>query len=531
MIKIALPNNVLTVTIPYDERLLKILRALVPIYGLGEQTVNKWQFKPESLLYILSALEGHEITLSSSTLQLKAMLENARTKSANTAIPVPAGLSYHPYQAEGIKLMAGQEKCLLADDTGLGKTIQIIGLINLLQPKSVGLVVPAIAKINWERELKKWLVRPYSIFFADTTAPWATEGITISTIASLKMHGEFEKKKDSIGRRRYKATLANTLPESLDLLVLDEAHLLSNAQSRQSKFFFKFAKRAKQVILLTGTPLRNRNYDTYPMVSFLWPDIFGNWKWYCQEFCGANISLYGYFNTQDSTNTERLRGLMYQAGMIRRKKTEVLPNLPPKTWKITVLEPDGATKGFIKRETDLDNELRSLGGKIGGKSGILVSDIARVRQSIGLKKVEVMSESILDAATNEKIIVYAHYHSVIDKLQEKLGNIAITLTGDMSQNKRQAAIDRFQTDPTCRIIIVSIKAATVAISLTAAGHIFVLELDWAPDTIEQAIGRADRPGQENSRLLIEFVVFDNSYDAHMAEVVAAKAENQNILMS
>lgn len=531
MIKIALPNNVLTITIPYDERLLKILRALVPVYGIGEQTINKWQFKPESLLYILSALEGCEINLSSSALELKAMLENVRTKSANAAIPAPPGQSYYPFQIDGIKRMAEQEKCLLADDTGVGKTIQIIGLINLLQPKSVGLIVPAIAKINWERELKKWLVWPYSIFFADTTTPWPNEGITISTIASLKMHGDFEKKKDSIGRRRYKATLADTLPQNLDLLVLDEAHLLSNKQSRQSKFFFEFAKRAKRVALLTGTPLRNKNYDAYPMLSFLWPNVFGNWKWYCQEFCGANMSLYGYFSTQDSTNTERLRKLMYQAGMIRRKKTDVLPDLPPKTWKITVLEPDRATKGFIKRETQLDNELRGLGGKIGGKSGLLASDIARVRQSIGLKKVEVMAESILDAATNEKIIVYAHYHSVIDKLQERLGSVAITLTGEMSQTKRQAAIDRFQTDPACRIIIVSIKAAGVAISLTAASYIIFIELDWVPADIEQAIARADRPGQENDRLLIEFPVFDKSYDAHMAEVAAAKAENQNILMS
>ena len=98
MIRIALPNNVLTVTIPYDERLLSVLRALDPVYGLGEQTVNKWQFKPESLLYILSALEGHEFTLSDSALQLKTMLEGARTKSANTIIPAPPGLNYYPFQ-------------------------------------------------------------------------------------------------------------------------------------------------------------------------------------------------------------------------------------------------------------------------------------------------------------------------------------------------------------------------------------------------------------------------------------------------
>lgn len=532
MIRINLPNNVLTVSTPYNERLLAVLRALVPVYGIGEQSVNKWQFRPEALIYVLEALKGlDEIILSDSAQQLKNMLENARNKTEQALIPCPSNLSYYPYQIEGVKLMAGQKRCLLADDTGVGKTIQIIGLINYLQPKNIGLIVPAIAKLNWERELKKWLVRPYSVFFANTTDPWPTTGIAITTIASLKMHGDFEQKKDAIGRRRNKAVLADTLPQSLDLLVLDEAHLLSNKQTRQSKFFFALAKRAKQVILLTGTPLRNKNYDAYPMLSFLWPDIFGNWRWYCQRFCGANFSLYGYVSTEDSTNTEELRSLMYQAGMIRRKKTDVLPDLPPKTWKITVLELDGVTQGYIRKEIALDNELRSLTGKIGGKSGVLAGDIARVRQSIGLKKVEAISESIKDAAINEKIIVYAHYRSVIDRLKEKLGDIATVLTGKMTDKQKDDAIYKFQNDPLCRVIVVSITAAGVAISLTASSYIIVLEIDWVPATIEQAIARADRPGQENERLLIEFVVFDKSYDAHMAETVAAKAENIGIVMN
>lgn len=244
------------------------------------------------------------------------------------------------------------------------------------------------------------------------------------------------------------------------------------------------------------------------------------------RYCGAGYNLYGYFDYSNSINTDELRKKLLSAGMIRRTKAEVIKDLPPLVWKVTRLEAGRNQTNLIKTELKLEEELRGLADKTGStRRDIILSQIAEIRRELGLAKVEIYSECIVSESFNDKIIVFAHHRDVIDSLITAFGNIAVMLRGDMTATQRQDAIDKFQNDNSCRIIVASIKAAGVAINLTKAGHIIFIELDWVPADIEQAIARAHRIGQMHDSLLVEFIVFENSFDCVMAEKLSSKSEN------
>ena len=123
----------------------------------------------------------------------------------------------------------------------------------------------------------------------------------------------------------------------------------------------------------------------------------------------------------------------------------------------------------------------------------------------------------------EKVVVFAHHHDVVDGLMEHFGDAAVRLTGRDSQEQKQAAVDRFQTDPDCKVFVGSIQAAGVGLTLTAASNVVFAELDWVPANVTQAEDRCHRIGQ-NENVLVQHLVVDGSIDARMAQVLVEKQE-------
>ena len=469
--------------------------------------------------------------------QLEA-LAASRAVTADIEIPVPEGEEYLPFQRAGIQYASGRDNTLLGDEMGTGKTVQALGLINLIPSiERVLIICPATIKINWSREAEKWLVTPRNIAVINAKDPWPEDADVV--IINYDIVG------------RYRAELR---AKTWDLLVVDECHYLKNGKTGRTKeilgkYYRKKADRitpipAKKKLFLTGTPILNRPAELWTVLKALDPDTWGSWMYFHKRFCDAKHTRFGW-DTSGSSNLDELQDKLRSTIMVRRMKAEVLTELPPKVRQVIELPATGTTRKIEAerkawkqlQEDDLaelyervemamatDDTDEHRAAVEGLKAGQMAAfgAISRMRKETAIAKIPMVLAHLEQVLENgKKVVLFAHHHAVIDRLEQELGRECVTLDGGTPQDKRQAAIDRFMTDDSCRVFIGSIKAAGVGITLTAASHVIFAELDWTPASLSQAEDRCHRIGQVDS-VLVQHLVFEGSLDAIMARKVIAK---------
>lgn len=148
-------------------------------------------------------------------------------------------------------------------------------------------------------------------------------------------------------------------------------------------------------------------------------------------------------------------------------------------------------------------------------------EMSKLRHRTACAKVPYVVEMVKDALDQGKVILFAHHHDVIAAYKDAFGDAAVVIDGCTPNEQRQAAVDRFQNDPTCTVIVASILAAGVGLTLTASSHVIFGELDWVPGNMCQAEDRAHRIGQKDN-VLVWHIVVDGSLDARMIEVLVQK---------
>jgi SWI/SNF-related matrix-associated actin-dependent regulator 1 of chromatin subfamily A len=427
----------------------------------------------------------------------------AASKATDSAIeiPAPAGCEYLPYQRAGIAYAANRPDTLLADEQGLGKTIQAIGLINMDPTiKTVLVVAPKSLLINWQREAAKWLTRKVELVTINYDMIWKR-----ADLHNPKTHW--------------------------DLLILDESQNIKNPKAKRTKVCTNIPARRR--ILLTGTPILNRPVELWPTLQMLDPDDLGrNFFGFANRYCGAKQIRAGRKMVWDFTgasNLEELQEKMRTKFMVRRLKADVLTELPAKRRQIIPLDTQGVI-GLLNKERQLlaDLSFEEAAKRLEDGGGVAFTEMAKLRHELGVAKAPRAVEHItgmLDSV--DKVIVFAHHHAVIETLARDLDQFGcVTITGQTSGADRQAAVDRFQTDPSCRVFVGNIRAAGVGITLTAASTVVAVEQDWTPGWMAQAEDRAHRIGQMNS-VLIQYLVFDESMDANLAQTLVTKAAVAN----
>lgn len=425
----------------------------------------------------------------------KETLQASRATDSEIEIPAPEGLSYLPYQKAGIAYAASRKSVLIGDEMGLGKTIQALGLINLdTAIQTVLVVAPKSLLLNWQREAEKWLTRTVELTIINYDMVWKRADLTERT---------------------------------WDLVVYDESQYLKNPKAKRTRA--SLAIPAKRRVFLTGTPILNRPVELWPIVNAIDPEGLGrNFFGFAQRYCGAKQIRAGRKMVWDFTgasNLEELQDKMRQRFMVRRLKKDVLTELPAKRRQIIPLEANGASS-ILKVEKKLIEQLgfEEAARALEGQSAAF-TEMAKLRHDLGVAKVEKALDHIKDMLDSvEKVIVFAHHHDVIDGLQAGLSEFGCaTVTGQTPEADRQAAVDRFQTDPGCRVFLGNIKAAGVGLTLTAASTVVFVEQDWTPGWMAQAEDRAHRIGQTES-VLVQYLVFDGSMDAVLAQTLVSKAD-------
>ena len=417
-------------------------------------------------------------------------------------LPKKLKANLYPFQKEGIQFGLDHHcRFLIADEMGVGKTIQAIALCHLYKENWPVLVIcPGSVKYNWKNEMMRWLnVKPSSIAIINKSKQKIHKAIQVYII-SYDMARRVHRKLSSLTN---------------GILILDECQSIKNKDALRTKCILPIAKITKRLILLSGTPILSRPLEGYTILSCLRPDIFYNFYPYGERYCNPILTKFGV-NWSGASNTKELH-FIFKSLMIRRLKKEVLHQLPPKRRTKFEIECDKAIVTRIKNHYTKKKEHRL--------------SMAEIYKLTGLAKMKGITAYIKDLIEAEvKFLIFAHHHVVMNAIervliQHKVGYIRID--GNVNGQERFNLVERFQTNEDCMVALLSINAASTGITLTAASLVVFAELTWTPAVMIQAEDRVHRIGQEDSRVDVYYLYGKDTLD----EYIFSKLDQKLIIVS
>ena len=412
-----------------------------------------------------------------------------------------------PYQAAGLAWLRGLERLelggCLADEMGLGKTIQAIAY--LLHRETHGpigphlVVVPRSLVGNWNRELARFapdLVVRRHLGPKRSVESWQVGEVVITTWGTLRRDAEDIARID------------------VDTLIADEAQAIKNPASLTARA--AHGLQAQRRLALTGTPIENDPQELWSILEFVNPGLLGRRK----DFVRA---------VRDADGVGRAaiaRGIA--PVLLRRTKDDVAQDLPDLIEQTVLcdMEPDQEAlyrRLLLATRDDLDRpgvesqptthvleallRLRQIACHPALVEGrlTLASEGGDERTSIDEKtsasrsgKVDVLMTRLEElVASGRKALVFSQFTSLLAIVRRRLDDIGLDHADlDGSTKDRETPVDRFQTDPNCRVFLISLKAGGTGLNLTAADNVFILDPWWNPAVEDQAIARAHRRGRE-----------------------------------
>lgn len=441
--------------------------------------------------------------------QAAELIKASSATDADIQVSVPEGLVLRGYQKACVAFARGKRALLNGDDVGLGKSVETVAIINDHPEWKTGLIIcPSVAKINWLRELRRWLTRPISMWIADASMFPNRELVIIN----FELLGKFEKQ----------------MERDWDFIVIDEIHRIKNPKSLAHKRCMNLQKYARNRIGLSGTPIVNEAEDLFPILSWLDPIIYDNPVRFKHHY----------------SETRRLHNHLRTHIMVRRLKKEVLTELPPLIHRI--IEFDCPDESMAREEQEAwgpkaakiqnmeekvanaerlkdDRAYRRALEELDDVWKVAFSEMSAFRKRTAEAKFPLCME-FLRAAMEEsdKIGVFAHHRHILEAAHKETPK-SVLLYGGMHDNDKQLSIDRFQNDPAVPVFFGSIEATGEAITLTASSRVLFFELDWRPSKMTQVAGRFHRMGQRDS-VLCDYLVLKNSCDAKLARRLVMKAE-------
>jgi SWI/SNF-related matrix-associated actin-dependent regulator 1 of chromatin subfamily A len=419
------------------------------------------------------------------------------------------------HQKEAIEKLAGSKRFILADDMGLGKTTATIIAALETGAKKILIVCPASLKINWQREIENYTDR--SVYISEGKNFSIEHDFVIVNYDILKNFYDLKSKTESL------ITQGN-----FDLIILDEAHYVSNGQAARTKLVNSFSKSCERVWLLTGTPMTNRPMNYFNLLSIIESPVAQNWMAYAIRYCQGYQFTAGtrkIWNVTGASNLEELRDRTSRQ-VLRRLKTEVL-DLPEKIITPVYLRLKSKLyEGLMGEYYDWYNKNPDESTSL----TVQFSKLMKVRQVIAEEKIKdtiELAENILEQ--DKKVIIFTNFTETLNKIADHFGKQAVRLDGSTSKPQRQYAVDQFQDNEKIKVFVGNVKAAGVGITLTAAEAVIINDLSFVPGDLAQAEDRAYRYGQKNS-VSVYYPIFDNSIEGIIYDMVNQKKQNIGTVM-
>ena len=434
----------------------------------------------------------------------------------------------YPYQREGICFGLDKKKILIGDEPGLGKTLQSIGIVDTANAYPALVICPSSLKINWQREFERFTDKKALVLDNSSRTAWpyflqmGMFHVAIVNYESLRKYFVWDIHRMS--KRvpfRLKDVVFNDAIKVFRSVIIDESHRVKDPGAQQTIFTRGIAEGKPWRILLSGTPVVNRAEDLVAQLS-----IMGR----LQEFGGRAKFLADY---GENENLGELSRQLYDRCMIRREKAKVLTQLPDKTRtdlyvdisnrdEYQLAQADLAeylrqytvcTDRDIRRKMRMEAlvkfmTLRSLSAK------------GKVKQAIDFIRV------FLDSG--KPLILFCSYHEIVDELCKAFPK-AVRITGRDNATTKQAAVDAFQRGD-AKLIICSIKAAGVGLTLTASSNVAFVEFPWTYADCCQCEDRAHRIGQRDN-VTCYYLIGRGTIDTALYNIIHRKKSIANQIMA
>jgi superfamily II DNA or RNA helicase len=422
-----------------------------------------------------------------------------------------------PYQIEGALWLLNNARSgsagLLADEMGLGKTIQTLAMVEALRGPHL-VVCPSSLVWNWSREATAFCpsLRVLTLEGAGRSEQFAKipeHDLIITSYALLRRDAE-----------HYKAFVFSTT-------TLDEAQHIKNPGSQNARA--ACAIRSKARFILTGTPLENSIRDLWSLFDFLLPAYLGTRKDFQDRYekplaAGESAGVW----------PRLLRRV--KPWMLRRTKSEILKELPPKIEQVVQIElsPDqkaAYTQLQIAARAEVD-AMRESGGAARMK---VLTALLRLRQACcdlrllngesqaPSAKIDALLELLSEAVDGgHRTLVFSQFTSMLDLIAPALDEAGISWCRlDGSTKDRAAVVERFQSDSSISVFLISLKAGGVGLNLTGADTVIHFDPWWNPAVEAQATDRAHRIGQKNVVTSIKLIARD-TVEERVLEMQAKK---------
>ncbi len=427
-----------------------------------------------------------------------------------------------PYQLDGIAFAAGAGRAILADEMGLGKTIQAIGVAELLSREAgirkTLIVAPASLKSQWRSEIHRFCDRDVQLVDGGAEARAETyRNECFFTVCNYE-----QVIRDILAIERV----------AWDLIILDEGQRIKNWETKTSGVIKSL--KSPFALVLSGTPLENRIDELYSVVEFIDERRLGPaFQFFPRhQLRDEEGALRGYKNLNDLR--ERLRPVL-----LRRTRESVMQELPPRTDELIRIPP-----------TDEQMELHSANmrvvSQILAKKFLTEMDLLRLRRALMMCRLAADSTALVDkqhpgystklqalddlfghlfAEPDRKVLLFSEWTSMLDLIEplaQKRGVEFVRLDGDVPQKQRAAIVNRFQTEPDCRLFLTT-NAGSTGLNLQAANTVVNVDLPWNPAVLEQRIARAHRMGQTNP-VQVYVLITEGTIEESLLDSLSAKRD-------
>lgn len=478
------------------------------------------------------------------------------------------GLELRPFQRAGVAYAMKHKRTLIGDAPGLGKTIQAIATVVGSGALPALVICPATLKLNWKREIERWVPGAKVQILSGTGKPSKTN-ISRAKRSSTEVDSEAGW---VIVNYDILSHWAETLARSpFRAVVADESHALKSGKAQRTQATAKVigGTNPEVVLFLTGTPVLNRPIELWSQLDLLGhAGAFGGFWPFAKRYCAGESSNWG-MKFDGAQNMEELNLKLRSGGMmVRRTKEEVLTELPPKVWAtVPVQMTPGDSKKYLKAEESIANwaaeqraleadrlgEWRKAGRALGHTGSALDLYVEKERRSFAASeagRLEASEPLIRFGAlkqlayqtkeaqafqwiddfleTGKKLIVFAWHRDAVQAVAKRYG--APMIQGGMKGEEVEDGKTRFQEDPACKVIVCNIMAGGVGHTLTAASDVLFLEYPWNPAAMDQAADRAHRIGQTDSVTAWQMVaVHPDGGETIDGELVAMIAEKREVV--